>query len=66
LQRGLAEHWEIQNYEGSYGQGISISPTLKLTHLLFVDDVLIFCNELLGDDEKLNTILEIFGWVIGM
>jgi hypothetical protein len=35
-------------------QGISISSTLKITHLLFVDDVLIFCNGHRGDADKIK------------
>lgn len=42
-------------------QGISISSTLKITHLHFVDDVLIFCSGLSGDAEKLSSILDLFG-----
>jgi hypothetical protein len=42
-------------------RGIFISPTLQITHLLFVDDVLIFCNGLSGDAEKLREILDLFG-----
>ena len=39
---------------------------LKLTHLLFVDDVLIFCNGKRGDVEKLHNILALFGKAMGM
>jgi hypothetical protein len=42
-------------------QGISISSTLKISHLLFVDDVLIFCNGQKGDADKLKVILDLFG-----
>jgi hypothetical protein len=31
-----------------------------VTHLLFVDDVLIFCNDLRSDAETLNNILGLF------
>jgi hypothetical protein len=47
-------------------QGISLSPALKNTHILFVDDVLIFCFGLRGDVEKLSQILDLFGRVVGM
>jgi hypothetical protein len=40
--------------------GVSLSPTLRISHLLFVDDVLIFYNCLRCDAEKLRSILEIF------
>jgi hypothetical protein len=43
-----------------------VSTNLKLTHLLFVDDVLIFCNDLMGDADKLNSILDLFGRVTRM
>jgi hypothetical protein len=47
-------------------QGISISTTLNLTHLLFVEDVLIFCNGKMGDADKLRCILDIFRKVTRM
>jgi hypothetical protein len=40
---GLNRALEAAKTSGEF-QGISISPTLKLTHLLFVDDVLLFYN----------------------
>jgi hypothetical protein len=40
--------------------GVSLSPTLRLSHLLFVDDVLIFCSGLRQDAEKLRSILDLF------
>jgi hypothetical protein len=42
-------------------QGISISQNLRITHLLFVDDVLLFCCGRRGDAKKLSQILEVFG-----
>jgi len=47
-------------------QVISISTTLRISHLLFVDDVFIFRCVMRGDEEKLSTSLELFGRVIGM
>jgi hypothetical protein len=47
-------------------QGISVSSGLKLTHLLFVDDILIFCNGKAGDAEILADILVLFRLAIGM
>jgi hypothetical protein len=41
-------------------QGISVSSRLKITHLLFVDDILIFCNGKVGDVETLADILATF------
>jgi hypothetical protein len=39
LSRAIGE----EKYRGEF-QGISISSTLRITHLLFMDDVLIFCS----------------------
>jgi hypothetical protein len=47
-------------------QGIAISLNLNITHLLFVDDVLIFCNGQRSDAHKLSDILELFGKATGM
>jgi hypothetical protein len=46
--------------------GVSLSPTLRLSHLLFVDDVLIFCSGLRQDAEKLRSILDLFSRATGM
>lgn len=56
---GLSRAIEEAKTHGEF-QGISISPNLKVTHLLFVDDVLIFCNGLRNDAETLNNILGLF------
>jgi hypothetical protein len=40
--------------------GIPITRTLVLTHLLFVDDVLIFCNGQRDDVETLSDVLALF------
>jgi hypothetical protein len=49
-----------------YFQGISISPNKRVTHLLFVDDVLIFYSGLRRDVEKLAIILDLFGKAMSM
>jgi hypothetical protein len=41
--------------------GVSLSPTLRLSHLIFVDDVLIFCSGMRGDAENLSSILDLSG-----
>jgi hypothetical protein len=46
--------------------GVFLSPTLRLSHLLFVDDVLIFCSGLRHDAEKLSFILDLFGSATSM
>jgi hypothetical protein len=45
---------------------IEISLNLNITHLLFVDNILIFCNEKRIDAKKLFDVLELFGKAIGM
>jgi hypothetical protein len=44
-------------------EGIVISPNLRINHLLFVDDALIFYNGCRGDADSLQSILDIFGRV---
>jgi hypothetical protein len=60
VAEGLSRALEVEKINRYFG-GIFISPTLWITHLLFVDDVLIFCNGLRGDAEKLREILDLFG-----
>jgi hypothetical protein len=47
-------------------EGIAIYPTLRVTHLLFVDDVIIFCNGSRRDAGKLHDILDLFSLATGM
>jgi hypothetical protein len=56
---GLSRALEEAKRQGEF-QGIYISQNLQITHLLFVDDVLIFFNGSRGDADKLNEILELF------
>jgi hypothetical protein len=44
---------------GSF-KGICIGPTCNITHLLFVDDILIFCEGTRRIVEKFKNILELF------
>jgi hypothetical protein len=46
--------------------GVSLSLTLRISHLLFVDDILIFCSGSRGDAEKLSSILDLSGHATGM
>ena len=46
--------------------GIPLTHLLSLTHLMFVDYVLIFCSGLREDVERLSSILDIFSRAIGM
>ena len=41
-------------------EGIKIATNLTITHLLFVDDILIFCNGSIREVEKLSEILHLF------
>ena len=47
-------------------EGIKIATNLNITHLLFVDDILIFCNGSIRDVEKLSEILHLFCKATGM
>ena len=46
--------------------GIEIAANLNITHLLFVDGILIFCDGTTRDVERLVGILELFGTTTGM
>jgi hypothetical protein len=48
VEEGLSQAIEEAKSHGEF-QGIFISQNLKVTHLLFVDDALIFCNKLRND-----------------
>jgi hypothetical protein len=65
VDEGLSRDINQASINGDF-QGISISPTLRITHLLFMDDLLIFCNSLPRDVEKLANILQLFWNAIGM
>jgi hypothetical protein len=62
---GLSKAIAQAAYSGDFG-GILISHNLRLTHLLFVDDILIFCNGSHRDAEKLKEILDLFLKATGM
>jgi hypothetical protein len=47
-------------------KGIKTSPDFRITHLLFVDDVLIFCSGRPRDAETLAAILQLFKDATGM
>lgn len=46
--------------------GLKIMENFDLTHLLFVDDILIFINESVRDTTSLNEILHLFCSATGM
>jgi len=56
---GLSKAIDLTVREGNF-QGIRFSLGLRITHLLFVDDVLIFYNGQVGDAKILAGILNIF------
>jgi hypothetical protein len=62
---GLSKTIDSTARAGNF-QGIRVSLGLRITHLLFMDDVLIFCNGQVGDAEILAGILNIFRLAIGM
>jgi ribonuclease HI len=56
---GLSKAIDSTARAGNF-QGILVAPGMRITHLLFVDDVLIFCNGRVGDAETLDDILSLF------
>ena len=46
--------------------GIQISQQLQITHLLFVDDVLIFCSGTIRDVDTISDLLALFTTANGM
>jgi len=59
VAEGLSRAIEEAKAHGEF-QGSAITPNLRVTHLLFVDEVLVFCNKQRRDAEKLKSILELF------
>ena len=51
--------------EGNFN-GIDVSQHLQITHLLFVDDVLIFCSGTVHDMNTLAAVLALFSSATGM
>jgi hypothetical protein len=56
------------NHEAHSGNfhGILIAPCHKITHLIFLDDIILFCNSRCRDVEKLDDILNMFHRATGM
>ena len=65
VAEGLSRALRASRDEGRFS-GIQIAPNLNITHLLFVDDVLIFCLGTKGDSRALQEILELFTKATGM
>lgn len=57
VAEGLSRFLKKAFAEGDF-KGISISPNLVITHLLFVDDILIFCD---GSRRSLQTLRQGLG-----
>jgi hypothetical protein len=53
IVEGIDREIENAKLQGGF-QGITITPTLRLSRLLFDEDMIIFCNGLRGDAEKLE------------
>jgi hypothetical protein len=59
VAEGLSRAIGLASSSGDF-QGIHTSSDFRITHLLFVDDVLIFCSGRPRDAEKLVDILQLF------
>jgi hypothetical protein len=59
VAKGLSRALEAAKSRGEFS-GITTSPTLQISHLLFVDDVLIFCSGNRRDVETFMKILDLF------
>ena len=60
VAKGLSRAILYANRRGSFLE-IRIANNLNITHLLFMGDILIFCDGLIKDAEKLLDILTLFG-----
>jgi hypothetical protein len=62
---GLSHFLAVAKNSGRF-KGIKISPGMYITHLLFVDDILIFCDGTKRDADKLFEGLTLFKKATGM
>ena len=65
VAEGLSRAIRVAKAEGHF-TGIQIAPNLNITHLLFVDDVLIFCSGTRGESKVLLETLDLFSKATGM
>ena len=65
VAEGLSRAIRAARAAGHFSR-IQLAPNLVITHLLFVDDVLIFCSGTRGDTRALQGILELFAKATGM
>lgn len=52
--------------KGRFGKGLEVAVNLYISHLLFVDDILLFTNGNLNEIKDLKNILDLFMKAIGM
>ena len=65
VAEGLSRAIRAAREEGRF-TGIQVASNCSITHLLFVDDVLIFCSGERGETRVLKEILELFSKATGM
>ena len=65
VDEGLSRLLKKAHQEGNL-LGIAVAPHLQITHLLFVDDVLIFCSGTAHDVNTISRILGLFSLATGM
>ena len=65
VAEGLSRALKAAKRQGSL-KGIQVAPNFFITHLLFVDDVLIFCSGSVRDVVTLGEILDLFSKATGM
>jgi hypothetical protein len=65
VAEGLSRAIAAEKRSGSF-PGINISNTLHITHLLFVDDILVFSAGTRGEADNLNNTLKLFSKATGM
>ena len=62
---GLSRFIKKAKADGDF-KGIQISSGLAITHLLFVDDILIFCDGYCRGLQTLCQGMDLFRWATGM
>eukprot|EP00253_Pinus_taeda_P002842 PITA_02842 len=65
VAEGLSQLLLKAKREGSI-KGLEVAGNLFITHLLFVDDILLFCNGSLFEFKKIKEVLELFMRATGM
>ena len=65
VAKGLSRLLKKAHREGQVF-GINVAPQLQITHLLFMDDVLIFCSGNVHDVNTISGLLGLFSFATGM